>query len=186
MRILKYTLHAHGIETTALPRGAAVLSVGDQSGAVQLWAIADDTQPMEERRFAVLYTGFDEVPEGLTHADRRPARRPLAVSVRHVERCAAAGMPSISVGARAKRYDPAACLAWLAEHSGELVHMPIKRTAQGGFEVVSASAVSAYTDACRRAICGSAKKLESELRLALERATPKRRPSSRATRPCAT
>lgn len=64
MRILKYTLHAHGIETTALPRGAAVISVGDQSGAVQLWAIADDTQPMEERRFAVLYTGFDDVPAG--------------------------------------------------------------------------------------------------------------------------
>jgi hypothetical protein len=47
-----------------LPRGAAVLSVGDQSGAVQLWALADDTKQLDPRRFAVLYTGFDKVPVG--------------------------------------------------------------------------------------------------------------------------
>lgn len=41
----------------------------------------------------------------------------LKVSVRHLERCASLGMPSISVGARSKRYDLAACLDWLATHA---------------------------------------------------------------------
>lgn len=45
----------------------------------------------------------------------------LKVSVRHLERCTAAGMPSIPVGARSRRYDLQASLAWLAEYShGEL------------------------------------------------------------------
>lgn len=74
----------------------------------------------------------------------------LAVSVRHVERCAAAGMPSISVGARAKRYDLAACLAWLAEHRETLSTCQSNAPRKAVSKSVSASAVSAYTDACRR------------------------------------
>lgn len=70
----------------------------------------------------------------------------LAVSVRHVERCAAAGMPSIPVGARAKRYEAAACLAWLAEHSDELSRRPLPRAVPA----VSREAVRKYQEAARR------------------------------------
>jgi hypothetical protein len=73
----------------------------------------------------------------------------MNVSVRHVERCAAAGMPSISVGARAKRYDPAACLAWLAENSGALSTCQSTARPKAGSRSLSASAGRAYTDACR-------------------------------------
>jgi hypothetical protein len=75
----------------------------------------------------------------------------MNVSVRHVERCAAAGMPSISVGARAKRYDPAACLAWLAENSGALSQCPSNARPKAASKFVSASAVNALTAASRRA-----------------------------------
>lgn len=76
----------------------------------------------------------------------------MSVSVRHVERCAAAGMPSISVGARAKRYDPAACLAWLAENSGVLSQCPSNARPKAASKFVSASAVNALTAASRRAL----------------------------------
>lgn len=75
----------------------------------------------------------------------------LQVSVRHLERASAAGMPSIPVGVRARRYDAAACLAWLAEHSGELSKCQSTRRPQGATKFLSASAVNAYTDACRLA-----------------------------------
>jgi len=75
----------------------------------------------------------------------------LAVSVRHVERCAAAGMPSIAVGARAKRYDLAACLAWLAAHRETLSTCQSRKQPQAATKFVSASAVNALTAASRRA-----------------------------------
>lgn len=76
----------------------------------------------------------------------------MNVSVRHIERCAAAGMPSISVGARAKRYDPAACMAWLAENSGALSQCPSNARPKAASKFVSASAVNALTAASRRAL----------------------------------
>lgn len=63
MRVLKFTLQDRGVALVALPENAKILSVGDQCGALQLWALCDETM-QEARRFAVLYTGFDEVPEG--------------------------------------------------------------------------------------------------------------------------
>lgn len=41
----------------------------------------------------------------------------LNVSVRHLERCTAAGMPSIPVGARSRRYELQVCLEWLATYA---------------------------------------------------------------------
>lgn len=73
----------------------------------------------------------------------------MNVSVRHVERCAAAGMPSISVGARAKRYDADACLAWLAQHSEELSQCRSTARPKAASRSLSVSAGRAYTDACR-------------------------------------
>jgi hypothetical protein len=75
----------------------------------------------------------------------------LAVSVRHVERCAAAGMPSIPVGARARRYDAAACLAWIAEHREDLSTCQSRKPPRAATKFVSASAVNALTAASRRA-----------------------------------
>lgn len=62
IRVLKFTLHDQGSALVPLPRGAKVLSVADQRGAVQLWVQADDKAPLESRHFATLYTGHDEVP----------------------------------------------------------------------------------------------------------------------------
>lgn len=75
----------------------------------------------------------------------------LRVSPRHVERCAAAGMPSIRVGVRAKRYDVAACVAWLAEHGGELSTCQSSARPKAATKSVSASAVNGFTAAYRRA-----------------------------------
>ena len=84
----------------------------------------------------------------------------LHVSTRHLERCAARGMPSIPVGARAKRYDPAACLAWLAQNTGEN-ECQSSRPPKGATKFASQSAVDALTAACRRgqlrALPGSSK-----------------------------
>jgi hypothetical protein len=70
----------------------------------------------------------------------------LSVSVRHVERCAAAGMPSILVGARAKRYRADECLAWLAQNSGALSAAPPVRSTP----VVSRQAVTDFMAASSR------------------------------------
>lgn len=73
----------------------------------------------------------------------------LGVSARQVQRLRAAGMPCVPVGARAVRYDAGACTAWLQANQAALCHttsMPPAATRS-----VSASAVSAYTAACRRA-----------------------------------
>lgn len=75
----------------------------------------------------------------------------LGVSVRHLERCAAAGMPSVPVGARSKRYDSPACLAWLAQHAREHNTCQSSAPQRAGTKSLSASAVNAYTAAYRRA-----------------------------------
>lgn len=75
----------------------------------------------------------------------------LGVSVRHLERCDAAGMPAIPVGVRAKRYDSAACLAWLAAHAGELKQCQSRDHRKKAGTSLSASAADAYTAAYRRA-----------------------------------
>lgn len=74
-----------------------------------------------------------------------------SVSVRHLERCDAAGMPSVPVGVRAKRYDAAACLAWMAAHAGDIKTCRSNARPRAGGTSLSASAVNAYTDAYRRA-----------------------------------
>jgi phage terminase Nu1 subunit (DNA packaging protein) len=71
----------------------------------------------------------------------------LSVSVRQVDRCAAAGMPSVPVGARAKRYDPEACVAWLTKHGAELAQ---RAPAIRATRAVSISALNDYTAASRR------------------------------------
>lgn len=73
----------------------------------------------------------------------------LGVSARQVQRLRTAGMPCVPVGARAVRYDAAACVAWLQAHPGALC--PTESTRAVATMSVSASAASAYTAACRKA-----------------------------------
>ncbi len=73
----------------------------------------------------------------------------LAVSARQIQRLAAAGMPSVPVGARGRRYDAEACVAWLQANEGTLSGKPPRP--QPAASRLSTSAVSAYTDAYRRA-----------------------------------
>lgn len=87
------------------------------------------------------------------HALLRPADAAvrLSVSVRQLQRLTAAGMPCVPVGARAVRYDAAACLQWL-QTNGETITACLSSPRPAAVSrSLSASVVSAYTDACRRA-----------------------------------
>lgn len=66
-RLFKYELQERGIAIVEMPAGAKLLHVADQCGAAQLWAEVDDQRKLEARRIAVLYTGFDGVPEGAVY-----------------------------------------------------------------------------------------------------------------------
>ena len=71
----------------------------------------------------------------------------LRISERQVQRLTADGMPFQPVGARGKRYDLEQCKAWLRENHTCLSN----KQKQAASKSVSASAVNAFTDACRRA-----------------------------------
>jgi hypothetical protein len=71
----------------------------------------------------------------------------LSISLRQVDRHAAAGMPSIPVGVRAKRYDPEVCLEWLTAHGAELAQ---RTPAPRGARAVSIAALNDYTVASRK------------------------------------
>lgn len=70
MRVLKYHLDMVErvgdvqVATITMPVGARVLHVHEQAGFPTLWAQCDPDAPTEHRRFAVIPTGFDEVPDG--------------------------------------------------------------------------------------------------------------------------
>ena len=70
----------------------------------------------------------------------------LDISERQVQRCVAAGMPFQPVGARGKRYDLDECKQWLRENHKCL--SSVQKTGAG--RSVSASAVNAFTAACRQ------------------------------------
>ena len=73
----------------------------------------------------------------------------LGISARQVQRLAAAGMPSVPVGVRGRRYDPDVCIPWLQANEDALSGK--KRRPQPSSARLSESAASAYTDAYRRA-----------------------------------
>lgn len=85
------------------------------------------------------------MPDALLTAAQLAAR--WQVSTRQVERYAAAGMPTVPVGVRARRYDAPACESWLRENHACLSTRPQPAATRS----LSASAVAAFTDACRRA-----------------------------------
>lgn len=55
--IFKYTLQQHGAAIVPMPKGAQILHVGNQSDALQLWALVDPESPHEARHIRVAFTG---------------------------------------------------------------------------------------------------------------------------------
>lgn len=55
--IYKYLLEPNGV--IKMPRGAEVLSVGEQHGWMCVWALVDTEAPIESRRFATVGTGHE-------------------------------------------------------------------------------------------------------------------------------
>lgn len=74
----------------------------------------------------------------------------LGISARQVQRLRSAGLPCLPVGARAVRYDLPACTAWLQANAATL-QCPSNDRPRAATRSLSASAASAFTDACRRA-----------------------------------
>lgn len=75
----------------------------------------------------------------------------LGISARQVQRLRSAGLPHLQVGARAVRYDAAACRAWLADNREHVAACLSTAPPRAATRSLSASVASAYTDACRRA-----------------------------------
>jgi hypothetical protein len=55
--IYKYPLEINDNIALDLPKGAKVLSIGNQNNIPCLWALVDPAKPKEKRRFRVLQTG---------------------------------------------------------------------------------------------------------------------------------
>lgn len=63
--VWKFPVTVDGV--TSLPRGARLLHVGIQDGAVWLWAEVDPAAPLVERVLVLVKTGFDDIPDGVEH-----------------------------------------------------------------------------------------------------------------------
>ena len=66
MKIYKYELALLPRQELRLPRGAKVVHVGAQGGALKLWAMVDPDKPREPVEFCVAGTGHDW-PAGFRH-----------------------------------------------------------------------------------------------------------------------
>lgn len=75
----------------------------------------------------------------------------LGISVRQVQRLESAGLPFTPVGVRKKDYDAPACRAWLQANHEAVKQCLSTRRPKAATRSLSASVVSDFTDACRRA-----------------------------------
>lgn len=73
----------------------------------------------------------------------------LGVSTRQIQRLTTLGLPSIPVGARSRRYDPEACVAWL-QVNGEALNGKAHRPQLASSRLSEAAAV-AYSEQYRKA-----------------------------------
>lgn len=55
--IWKYELNITDTQTLEMPKGAKILSVSNQRGKLQLWALVDDMNDLEDRDIEILATG---------------------------------------------------------------------------------------------------------------------------------
>ncbi len=84
MQIFKYHLVNTDEQTLSMPRGAEILAVKNQHESVCVWALVDDKQPRQDRRFRIIGTGRD-IPvdlKGMTYLDTVVLRH--GVFVAHV------------------------------------------------------------------------------------------------------
>jgi len=56
-RIWKYELQVTDMQQVEVPKGAKLLSVANQNGALCLWAIVDASKPRETRHIEIIGTG---------------------------------------------------------------------------------------------------------------------------------
>jgi len=63
MRIWKWTIATTDRQTLHMPKGAKILTVQSQGEEAQLWALCDETEVKEPRRFAIHGTG-NPMPTG--------------------------------------------------------------------------------------------------------------------------
>lgn len=61
--VYKYTLHLDDTVEVVMPKGAEVLSVGEQNGLICVWARVDTREPSVKRLFRVAGTGHPD-PRG--------------------------------------------------------------------------------------------------------------------------
>ena len=66
LKVWKYSLHLGERVELAMPKGARVLDVHEQGRELCLWALVDDTRPLEQRVFAIYGTGHP-LAEQLVH-----------------------------------------------------------------------------------------------------------------------
>lgn len=66
-QIWKYEFAVQDDVTLSMPRGAKILTVQDQRGAVTMWAEIDPAAPREKRRFRVVGTGESLDPNRLQY-----------------------------------------------------------------------------------------------------------------------
>lgn len=59
MKVIWKYLIEPGVKFIEMPAGAIPLSVQVQDGSPQLWAMVDQTKPMEKREFRVFGTGHE-------------------------------------------------------------------------------------------------------------------------------
>lgn len=69
----------------------------------------------------------------------------LSVSARQVQRLTAAGMPSVPVGARGRRYELEECVRWLQEN----MQQPTQPVG-AAYTALSKQGAAAYTEAYKR------------------------------------
>lgn len=61
--IWKYPLEVNGIQRVSMPRGAKILCVQPQFGAVCLWACVEEKNPIVQRTILIAGTGHP-LPDG--------------------------------------------------------------------------------------------------------------------------
>lgn len=65
--VYKYLLQVANSQTLMLPEGAQILSVQEQHGDVQLWALVDTSRELTPRYIAIHGTGHEVYDGDLTH-----------------------------------------------------------------------------------------------------------------------
>lgn len=55
----KYEVYGHAAQHLMMPKGAVILSVGNQYEKVQIWAEVERHAPTVQRRILVLPTGYE-------------------------------------------------------------------------------------------------------------------------------